>query len=327
MDTEFFKRSWKEKIKETVINEEVSEKDLDITRFDPAHNKIAAINQVYSDDSYSYMEGYYKAFKSAFNESINDTDSYVMPLMFLARQYMELSLKESIFYLSVCFGNSIEIGKFNNHNLKVLLHDFQKIIYENNLNDIIPYYDPLYMIIHQISQLSKYSDEFRYPFDNKGIVQFKGLNCEKDINKAICQCKGLDCKKNEIRLIDLNKLNNNLDYIYQRLQNLIIYVCEPILDEQSVYDTFKQHIIRRITSNRKLSDLKKSGKLDEQSIRDYISGLVDYNAPGYGNHLTINITENSGSNHISIVTNKVNWLELIGDKENKWWLKTRKVVD
>lgn len=88
--------SWKRSIADLSVPsssfEEVDEWE-DITKAGSDTNYNAAVKQDGFGDEYSYEDGYFKAFKVITQQAKKDSDSLVMPVMFVARHLIELTLK------------------------------------------------------------------------------------------------------------------------------------------------------------------------------------------------------------------------------------------
>lgn len=129
----------------------------------------APISQDYDDHQYSYEKGYYYAFKAVMFHAWSDSESYLMPATFLARQYTELCLKDSIFNISLATGADIPIGSTQDHCLLKLGSSFHKLLDDTDLNILKPMF---FDIINAMSSLSPKSDEFRFTTGINGDYNF-----------------------------------------------------------------------------------------------------------------------------------------------------------
>lgn len=146
----------------SAIPEESSDKRNPLTSYGApgaASNYNAPIGQEYDDYQYSYEEGYFKAFKLIIAGIKNDSESFLMPALFLARHYIELSLKDEITNVSIATGSKFSIGNKESHDLTELSNLFKKLLEENGLNVL---QKKFFDIIESIDKLSPKSDEFRW---------------------------------------------------------------------------------------------------------------------------------------------------------------------
>lgn len=182
----------------------------DITKAGPATAYNAAVAQEGAIDDYSYEEGYFKAFKVVISYTKSDSDSLVMPAMFIARHFIELTLKDLVFNLSIVFGDPIKISKRNTHHLEEVYHELYKIAKAHELSLLTD--DHFSNIICQMEQLSPKSDEYRYPTNQRGKWNFSN---------------------NDSHIINLVALDHNLTYFYLVTQSLLILISNS---SDSIYE-------------------------------------------------------------------------------------------
>lgn len=220
------------------------------------HGKIvdynAAIAQTEPGDEYSYEEGYFKAFKSVIYLAREDSDSLVMPAIFLARHFIELTLKKLIFNLSITFGEPIKIKEGNIHELKTLSEDLKNIALKHKLLRFTLDND-FWKIIDQMAEISPKSDEYRYPTNQKGK-----WNLDEHLPS---------------HLINLVALNNNMNYFYLLTQSLLIIISNSAdsVYEGSVYEN--PYVVELI-------NIVVNGNPKYDNVKDKILGLIDnYKVP------------------------------------------------
>lgn len=163
---------------------------------------LVKINKNEGTDQYSYENGYFLAFKILVSFAVSpsiiyDESELYLPIFFLARHYIELSLKDAIFNLSIVTGKPLKIGESPKHNLCQLSEDFETLLTEykfysekseNSRNLILN--KTFFNIPKAISKLSQKSDEFRYPVNSQGEISisrnkptlFNLLGLTKDMN-------------------------------------------------------------------------------------------------------------------------------------------------
>ncbi|AWV37892.1 hypothetical protein EQZ98_05740 [Leuconostoc mesenteroides] len=141
---------------------------LTSTNAKPSFNMT--IGQNFESGEYTFRQGYYLAFKATIQEAYKspDSDSMGVAAIFLARHYIELCLKDSIFDLNMVLGNDIQIyNNRNGHELDVLLADFKRLMgWESGKLDVGD--ENFITIIEIFDKLSSNNDEYRYATDNQG---------------------------------------------------------------------------------------------------------------------------------------------------------------
>ena len=78
-----------------------------------------------------------------------------MPALFLARHYIELSLKDEIINVSIATGSNFIIGSKGNHSLIELSHSFKKLLENNYLNIL---HSKFFDIVETIAKLIVHSN-------------------------------------------------------------------------------------------------------------------------------------------------------------------------
>lgn len=184
------------------LPEETVDKTSPLTSYSEVTDYNAPIGQEYDDYQYSYEEGYFKAFKLTIAGSGNDSESFLMPALFLARHYIELSLKDEITNVSIATGSKFSIGNKERHGLAELSNLFKKLLEDNDLNILQPKF---FDIIESIDKLSPKSDEFRYTTDVRGKY-----NLPIDFTDD----------RESPKVINLIVLGQYLNYIYLHLYSL-----------------------------------------------------------------------------------------------------------
>ena len=116
-----------------------------------------------------------------------------MPALFLARHYIELSLKDEIINVSIATGSNFIIGSKGNHSLIGLSHSFKKLLEDNYLNIL---HSKFFDIVETIAKLSPKSDEFRYTIDVKGKyhlpISFTDDNDSPNVINLMVLCQYLN---------------------------------------------------------------------------------------------------------------------------------------
>lgn len=214
-----------------------------IIRAGSATNYNAAIAQDEPGDEYSYEMGYFKAFKVICYSAKEDSDSLVMPAMFIARHFIELTLKNLIFNLSIIFGKPMQIGQKNTHDIKKLCDELREIALQYNLT---PFADHSFSkIIYQMGDISPKSDEYRYPTKNNGEWNFQDADAT--------------------HLINLMALNHNMNYFYSLTQSLLLLIndsSDSIYAETAYGNAYIIEFIK-IVINSKFKDNKVKDKIKE----------------------------------------------------------------
>ncbi|RMC52896.1 hypothetical protein [Lactobacillus sp. ESL0261] len=188
-------------------NENVRDFQSRVIKEDPEIFKVAPNYRVHivrdeGTDQYSYENGYFFAFKILVNFAVSSDPKYdesvlYLPLFFLARHYIELSLKDAIFNLSIATGKPLKIGKSPNHNLCQLSEEFEALLTENKFysekskdSQNLILNKTFFNIPKAINKLTQKSDEFRYPVNAQGEINisrnkpalYNLLGLTKDMN-------------------------------------------------------------------------------------------------------------------------------------------------
>lgn len=223
----------------------------DITKAGSATNYNAAVAQNGFGDEYSYEEGYFKAFQVIAEIAKVDSDSFIMPTMFMARHFIELTLKDLIFNLSITFGEPLATNQKNSHDLKALCDKLRELALKFDFPQFADY--TFSKIIYQIDDISPKSDEYRYPTDQKGL-----LNIKKD---------------NMPSLINIKALNHNISYLYNLTQSLLIVINNDSdsFSEGSIYSN--ESIIELI----KLLMHSKFSTSEGKDLKNKITGIIGSN--------------------------------------------------
>lgn len=214
---EFWKRSIDREDKGPISNSE----DVQGLLFSNGSNigMNATIGQNYEDYQHSYENGYFSALMSVFEDARNDSDSSLMPIIFLSRHYLELSLKDEVLNLSIIFGTPMIIGNDLSHDLKGLATQFQHLLKQNGIN-FFSDDDVFWKIASIIGVLSPYSDEFRYTFNVHGRYNLP-ISYNDDENNHY--------------VVNLEYLQRCMNYVHDYLQALQFITNDN--EDSYLYDT------------------------------------------------------------------------------------------
>jgi len=127
---------------------------------------LATVARSYKDGADALAQAVYKG-----NATL---DTVILPIVFLYRQYIELSLKDAIVTARAVEGK--EAGYPKNHNLKDLWAEAKGLIKQHYGVDTpreIDFVDPC---IEEFHQHDPESFSFRYPTDKKGNINLRGLS-------------------------------------------------------------------------------------------------------------------------------------------------------
>ncbi|MCC4347054.1 hypothetical protein LMB39_00245 [Limosilactobacillus reuteri] len=276
----------------------IPEEYEDITKAGRATSYNAAINQNSPGDEYSYEVGYFKAFKLIAYFAKEDSDSFVMPAIFIVRHFIELTLKNLIFNLSIVLGEPIKINKNNTHNLKELKEEVYKIASKYKLSPLMD--NNFLEIINQLSEISPKSDEYRYPTNQSGEWNLKNNTPPSHI-------------------INLITLNHNMNYFYLLTQSLLILITNSSdsIFEGTVYtNPFVIELIKIITNKRFPENIA------ESQVQDRVIGVIDsYNLPL--EKAEIRCRENNSG--IEVIYGDLSLFTITGQGENLY-LKTEALI-
>ncbi len=288
------------------VPDESTDIDNELTRYSDFTYFNATIGQNYDDYQYSYEEGYFKAFKLVIAGSPDDSDSFVMPALFLARHYIELSLKDEILNISIATGSKLTIGDKENHNLLSLGNEFKKLLDDNHLDILSPQF---FDIIKLIASLTPKSDEFRYTFDIDGKYNLP-------INFT---------DNNSFSVINLIALSSYLNYVYIRLHSLLFI----LTDDESVFsgtvwdNPYVKGLLYGIIHSKSSKSI--SNFLEKAStgkIKNWLSSLIA------NNNLKIqskDISISKQENHYQVLLGGQKIFMLFRDKKS-WYLKTPPLI-
>jgi hypothetical protein len=101
-------------------------------------------------------------------------DCVILPIVFLYRQYLELSIKDLVETTRAIEEDSSGYPK--HHNLKELWTEAKRLIKQHYGEDTPPEIDYIDPCIEEFHQHDPESFSFRYPTDKKGNVNLRGLN-------------------------------------------------------------------------------------------------------------------------------------------------------
>lgn len=304
------------------ISEKSPDKRNPLTSYGAAINYNAPIGQEYDDYQYSYEEGYFKAFKLIIAGSSNDSESFLMPALFLARHYIELSLKDEIINVSIATGSKFSIGNKESHDLTELSNLFKKLLEENGLNVL---QKKFFDIIESIDKLSPKSDEFRYTTDISGKY-----NLPIDFT----------ADKESPRVINLIVLGQYLNYIYLHLYSLYFILednDESVLTGTIFDNPYVKGLLYGVVHSNLSNVLNKSSKNQiSKKIKSCISSVISNNnlkkrrnSKAISNHLKIEssdikVDKSDGSYQV-LLNDSV--LFMIFENNKSWWLKTQPLLD
>lgn len=272
----------------------------------------ATIGQNDEDYQYSYEEGYYKAFKSVIASSPIDSDSFLMPALFLARHYIEICLKDEIINVSIAIGAPFTIGKTNNHKLKQLGITFKKLLDDNELNILKPEF---FEIIYLIDELTPHSDEYRYEFDKKG-----------EFSLPIEVSNG-SCSSESPQMINLVELTKYLNYLYINFYSLLFILNfngESVLGDTPFANPYVKGLLYGILYSKVSKDFFKDFSDEQESdVKSLIKDIV-----GQNNLLIKDIeVKFMGNNKKIQVSMGENELFSIFKNKNLWKLQTPSVIN
>lgn len=290
------------------LPEETVDKTSPLTSYSEVTDYNAPIGQEYDDYQYSYEEGYFKAFKLTLAGSGNDSESFLMPALFLARHYIELSLKDEITNVSIATGTSFKVGNKDNHCLTDLSISFKKLLEENSLNIL---HSKFFDIVQAIDSLSPKSDEFRYTTDLSG--KYNLPIAFTDDNKLP-------------KVINLIVLGQYINYIYLHLYSLYFILEDN--EESLLTDTiFENPYVKGLLYGIVHSNISKT--LNESSedqiaskIKNCISSIIS------NNNLTIdssNIKVDRYDDGYQVLLNSSE-LFILFKNDRSWFLKTRPLI-
>lgn len=283
-------------LKNNDVWRKISKEYENITKAGNNSSYNAAIAQSDVNDEYSYEVGYFKAFKLIAYFSKEDSDSIVMPAVFVARHFIELTLKNLIFYLHIVFGDTIR--KENTHNLKTLYCHLRAITLKHDLKPLNE--ERFSKFISQMAGISPKSDEYRYSTKQNGVWNFQNTD--------------------DPHLINLMALNHNINYFYSVTQSLLMLISDSSdsLLEDSVYNcSCTIELIRLFINN------SSSGKVPKNKIKDTIIGLIDsYKLQFEKDALTFE----EHNSKVEVNYNGVNLFIFASQGENEYCLQTKGLV-
>lgn len=290
------------------LPEETVDKTSPLTSYSEATNYNALIGQEYDDYQYSYEEGYFKAFKLIIAKSGNDSESFLMPALFLARHYIELSLKDEITNVSIATGSKFSIGNKERHGLAELSNLFKKLLEDNDLNILQPKF---FDIIESIDKLSPKSDEFRYTTDVRGKY-----NLPIDFTDD----------RESPKVINLIVLSQYLNYIYLHLYSLYFILEdneESLLTDTIFENPYVKGLLYGIVHSNISKTLNKSSEDQIASkIKNCISSIIS------NNNLTIDSSDIKVDRYddgYQVLLNSSK-LFILFKNDRSWFLKTRPLI-
>jgi len=293
----------------SAIPEESSDKRNPLTSYSEATNYNATIGQENDDYQYSYEEGYFKAFKLIIAGSGNDSESFLMPALFLARHYIELSLKDEITNVSIATGSKFSIGNKESHYLTELSNSFKKLLEENGLNVL---QEKFFDIIESIDKLSPKSDEFRYTTDISGKY-----NLPIDFTDD----------KESPSVINLIVLGQYLNYIYLHLYSLYFILEdneESVLADTIFENPYVKGLLYGVAHSNISNVLNKSSENQiSKKIKNCISSVISNNNLKIDSS-DIKVDKSDGSYQV-LLNDSV--LFMIFENNKSWWLKTQPLLD
>lgn len=293
----------------SAIPEESSDKKNSLTSYSEATNYNAPIGQEYDDYQYSYEEGYFKAFKLIIAGLSNDSESFLMPALFLARHYIELSLKDEITNVSIATGSKFSIGNKESHCLTELSNSFKKLLEENDLNIL---QEKFFDIIESIDKLSPKSDEFRYTTDVSGKY-----NLPIDFTDD----------KESPNIVNLIRLGQHLNYIYLHLYSLYFILEdneESLLADTVFENPYVKGLLYGVVHSKNISKTLNKSSEDQiaSKIKNCISSVI------YNNNLKIDssdikVDKFDDGYQVLLDSSK---LFMIFKNDESWILKTRPLI-
>ncbi len=134
---------------------------------------------MHSNDNFVYATQYEKAFKVLYN-SKEAIDTIALPLLYLLRHYIELSLKANIEYLSEFSGSKAKV-KDTEHILQPLANAFREhwtIVvkkYSIKETESKDYFLVLYELVSILEEFDQSSMSFRYSHDTDTNKHFEWM--------------------------------------------------------------------------------------------------------------------------------------------------------
>ncbi|MCO6544091.1 MAG: hypothetical protein J6584_09015 [Lactobacillus sp.] len=274
-------------------------------------NYNATIGQNYEDYQYSYEEGYFNVFKLTIAESFHDSDSYLMPALFLARHYAEICLKNEIINISIATGTPFIIGESKNHSLKKLNEKFKKLLDDNDLNILNSNF---FEIIDYINELTPKSDEYRYNINKKGKYN---LPVDHVYNNHAPRL---------INLIVLGQYINSLYVYLSSLQRILNDSDGSILSDTFFSNPSVKGILYGILFSKKSKKVKEFLSQNQQSnIKQWIDQIIKDNILKI-NPSDIKVEEQEiGKKYLILIANKK--LFEIFKEYDLWKLKTDSFIE
>jgi len=124
-----------------------------------------------SDEWYTYKTGYKQAadFLAQYVIShVRNQDILIYPIIFLYRQYIELSIKGLIFQSSILLDKNIKIEETHSHNIHKLWNQCNKLLMEIVTDEDKKMLNDINIFIIEFNNVDPLSESFRYPTNKKG---------------------------------------------------------------------------------------------------------------------------------------------------------------
>lgn len=173
---------------------------------------------------YGYIEGYKTAADTLIEQaiesgSIKTLDTFVFPILFLYRQFLELEMK-SIFisYFEGTIEEKSQMIKNASHDLIKIWDKIKPILLEETSDKEKEDVTTVESYIKQFDEFDKSSFKFRYPItkDLKGVleneVRLNLSNLKERMNELYGFFNGCSCKLEEIMDFKMEMISEYMDY-------------------------------------------------------------------------------------------------------------------
>ncbi|MBU3206984.1 hypothetical protein KPL33_08330 [Clostridium algidicarnis] len=171
---------------------------------------------------YGYMEGYKEAADNLIeyatnSKDIKTLDTFIFPICFLYRQYLELAMKNIFLkYSGSSEEDKVKVIKNVSHNLNEMWKKMVLIISEETTNEEKEDIKIVRDYIKQFSDFDKSSFTFRYPINKELDLLFKEekfldlINLRERMNELYNFFEGCDGKLDSIRDFKYEMMSNYL---------------------------------------------------------------------------------------------------------------------
>lgn len=288
-DINSIKQWWTESNSEDSLNvtlEDISNLKTSLYTYNENSDLNMTFGQNFEIGDYTFRQGYYSSFKSIIENSAEDSDSMGSVAIFVARHYLELSLKDAILDLQLTLGKDIPIKKRNNHQLDELIVDFKMLMdwEDGKIDNTDQMFIDIILLFHE---LSPKNDEFRYSTDRVGNLHFpieQGLSEQNDV-------------------LNLGVLLQYVNYANTYFQNLFYILSngdDSLMGRNGLNNPFIIAFVHFLVNSSEIKSQK--DRLTAEIINSKIEGFkyrdsVNANCSGSGYPFKISI---NGSNAFSI---------------------------